>query len=788
MKFSYSWIRELVPGLTGDPAALERLITMKTAECEGIELVGAHFASAIAVRVLTVDSLPKGKNQSVTIETAPGRQATVVCGAANVRPGMTAAWLPPGTSLLGKTIGRAVIEGVTSEGMLASAAELGINRDHSGLLAIHNASPGEPLRDLHPDWIIEIDNKSLTHRPDLWGHLGMAREVAAITHNALHDPVDMSRLPAAAAPAWQVEIEDHALCPRYSALVFENVRVEPSPLPLQLRLESVGLNAINNIVDITNYVLAEIPQPMHAFDADKLAGNTIYVRRARDGEELRALNGETYQLAKTDLVIADAAGPIALAGVIGGAASAISAATTRIVLESANFQAAQVRLTSVRHKLRTDASMRFEKSLDPENTLRGLARAAALLEAVNPGIRALAGIVDNQAPPTPSAPIALPVSFIERKLGKKIGEEEITRILRSLGFVTSAPSPGLLSVTVPSWRATKDISLKDDLVEEIGRMVGYGEIEPVPPLVASTVPPADPARQFYRHLRQTLAGQGFTEVHNYSFITSADAERFHLSLAEHLAVRNPVASELTHLRRSLVPGLFKNAIGNARNYDEFRLFEIGNEIHPVSQPGLPHEITHLAALLYDSHADEHSFFELKRVAECAFPGCRLSAALQPAAFEHPTRAAEITWKTRSIGRLFQLHPSLLGDEGIEGRAFVFDVDLQLALGLYLDDEFRYTPVRKYPSSGFDLSVVAVLDKAAGEIQDLLAKLSGEALVSLDFIRVYDGPPLPPHQKSVSYRIEIGSLDHTLSSDEIAAVRERIVKGMQEAGYEIRGLD
>ncbi len=787
MKFSYKWIRELVPGLTREPAQLERLITMKTAECDGIEPVGAHFAHVVVARVLSVDSLPKGKNKSVLIDVGQGRQLKVVCGAPNVRPGMLAAWVPPGASIDGKAIGKALIEGVESEGMLASAAELGINRDHSGLLELPHAKPGEPLHDLQPDWIIEIDNKSLTHRPDLWGHIGMAREVAAITQNILQDPVHTSRLPQGDV-AWQVEIEDRSLCPRYSALVLDNVLISPSPLPLQLRLESIGLNAINNVVDITNYVLAELPQPMHAFDADKLSGKTIYVRRAHEGEQLHALNGETYELAQTDLVIADAAGPIAMAGVIGGAETAISATTTRIVLESANFQAATVRLTSVRHKLRTDASMRFEKSLDPENTIRGLARAVALLELASPGMQSIGGVIDNQTPPKLPAPITLPTSFVARKLGKTIEEHEITRILLSLGFATTVTSPGVLSVTVPSWRATKDISLKDDLVEEIGRMVGYGEIEPAPPLIASTVPPENPMRHFLRTLRQALVGQGFTEVHNYSFLTAADAQRFHLNLAEHIGVRNPIASELTHLRRSLIPGLFQNAVTNVRNFDEFRLFEIGNEIHPTQHAGLPYEVSHLAALLYDTHADEHSFFELKRVAECAFPHLLLTARLTPDFFEHPTRIADITWRDQLIGKLFELHPSLLASEGLEGRAFVFDVNVQVALELATRDEFKYKPLRKYPSSGFDLSVVAALDKPAGELQSLLTKLAGNDLVSIDFIRVYDGAPLPPGQKSVSYHLEIGSLDHTLASDEIAATRERIVNGMREQSYEIRGLD
>jgi phenylalanyl-tRNA synthetase beta chain len=786
LKFSYQWLCELVPGLATDPAELQHLITMKTAECEGVEAVGAHFANVIAARVLTAEPLPKGKNKFVTIDIGNGKTASVVCGAPNLRTGMLAPWVSPGTVVGDKTIRRAVIDGAESDGMLASAAELGINRDHSGLLELHGIQPGQHLPRLAPDWVIEIDNKSLTHRPDLWGHYGMAREVAAITGNSLRDPVDTSLLPHE-SPVVQVEIADHNLCSRYSALVFENVRVAPSPLWLQARLEHVGMNSINNIVDVTNFILAELPQPMHAFDADKLAGKTIFVRSAHPGEQLAALNGETYELSAADLVIADAAGPIALAGVIGGAASAISENTTRIVLESANFQAASVRLTSARHKLRTDASMRFEKSLDPENTVRGLARAVELFRSVCPGIQVAGGITDNRAPLTPAPAISFPVRFVSRKLGKDVTQQEITQILSALGFSVAETAPEMLTVSVPTWRATKDISVKADLVEEIGRMVGYGEITPAPPLVASVVPPANPTRLYLRQVRSRLAAQGFTEVHNYSFLNEADLRRFDLDVNEHIGVKNPIAAELTHLRRSLLPGIFKNIASNIRNFSEFRLFEIGSEIHPRRNGDLPDEIAHVVAAIYGAHADEQEFFELKRVLECAFPSARLSATAARS-FEHPTRTAEILWHGTVIGRQFELHPGVLQQEDIEGRAVLFDVDLQLAQQLAAAQHVTYVPPRKYPTSGFDLSAVADLYTPVSSIREQLIRLAGDDLAGIDFVRQYVGSPLPPGQKSVSYHLEVGALDRTLTAEEVAAIRNRIVQGMRDAGYEIRGLE
>lgn len=783
MKFSYRWIAELVEGLADPPEELERLITLKTAECEGIEAVGTHFPGVVAARVLSVEALSKGKSKSVRIDAGNGKETLVVCGAPNVRPGLLATWIQPGVSLDGRLIDRLEIDGVESEGMLASAAELCINRDGAGLLELQNVEPGDPLPGLTPDWVIDIDNKSLTHRPDLWGHYGMAREVAAITQRQLIDPVNLSLLPAGAAKI-TADIAEPNLCSRYSALTFSGVRVAPSPLWLQARLQNIGLNPINNIVDVTNYILAELPQPMHAFDADKLAGETIYVRRARYGESLAALNGETYKLSEADLVIADASGPVALAGVIGGADTAISESTTRIVLESANFQAAGVRSTSSRHKLRTDASMRFEKSLDPQNTLRGLARALQLFQEVCPGIQADGGPTDSSRELSAVPPIVLPTDFVVRKLGNAISTEEVTQILRPLGFGTVETAPGVLTVSVPSWRATKDITIKDDLVEEVGRMLGYDEIVPAPPVVASVVPPANPMRLYIRKVRRDLAAQGFTEIYNYSFTAAADVEGFELPIASHLPIKNPIASDLTHLRSSLIPGLVKNIISNVRNYSDFRLFEIGSEIRAAGTGELPEEVTHAAAALYDAHGNEQDFFELKRVLNCLFPSIHLKA-VKARTYEHPARTAEIEWCGSLIGRIFELHPSLLEVESIEGRAVLFNVDLRIAQKIAARGVVKYVPLRKFPTSGFDLSVVTDLRKPVSDIQEKLTKLAGPGLAMIEFVRQYDRPPLPPGQKSVTYHLEIGALTHTVTAEEVTEVRNRIISGMQSLGFDFR---
>jgi phenylalanyl-tRNA synthetase beta chain len=773
MKFSYNWIRELVPGLHQSPQDLLRLITMKTAECEGLEPVGAPLESASVARVAAIESIKDSHNQIVKVETARYGTKTVVCGAPNCRLGMLSVYLP---------MNPAVIAGVESHGMLASGLELGINRDHTGIVELET----EVL--LAPDTVIEVDNKSLTHRPDLWGHYGMAREVAAITHHKLHDPVHLGLLPTDQRPTEprpqgsviNVNIEDLSLCPRYSALLFENVTVAPSPLWLQYRLEAIGLNSINNIVDVTNYVMSELAQPMHAFDQEKLHGQTIFVRGARAGEQIVALNDENYSLNPANLVIADANGPIAIAGVIGGLHSAIGAATKRIVLESACFEASSVRKTSVALKLRTDASMRFEKSQDPANTVRGLARAIELLEQVSPGIRLVGGLAERKAELKAPPPIELSVDWSATKLGRAVTAHDVRSILESLGFQIAETNPGRFSVTVPSWRATKDVSIKDDLLEEVGRMLGYDSISPQAPLIASVVPPDNPMRTYQRRVRNMAAAQGFTEVSNYSFISEDMARAFHFPLESHLRVANPIASDQTLMRLSLLPGIHKNILENSRRLNSFRLFEIGREIHP-SRELLPEEIPHFAAAIYARDGDgSANLFELKRLAECLMPECELrqGAAVRP--FEHPERAAEVLWRDENIGRLFELHPSL----GVEGRAAILDLDL--ALIERLDHrEVRYQPLRRFPTSAFDLSVVAPLRDPAGNIERLLKSAAGSDLAEIEFVRQYAGAPLPEDRKSVSYRLTVGAPDRTLSSDEVTEIRNRIIDALRQANYDLR---
>jgi phenylalanyl-tRNA synthetase beta chain len=686
MKFSYNWLRELVPGLTMDVTALAQQITMKTAECEGVHDPGAF----------------------------------------------------PGASV--------------SDVAKAEGYEM--------------------------DSIIEIDNKSLTNRPDLWGHLGMAREVAAIAGLSVADPVGEMPAPASQGDL-SITIEDPDLCARFSGQRVENVKAAPSPLWMQYRLNSLGVNPINNLVDVTNYILCELGQPMHAYDAD-LLGDTIVVRAARKGEEILALNGEKYSLGEEDIVIADARRPVGIAGIIGGNDTAIRGGTRRIVLEAASFPATRVRKSSARLKLRTDASMRFEKGQDPENTVRALARAVDLLRQISPGSQA-ARPVDNYARKQPAPKIELDIDWAERKLGRPLSTEQVINIFRSLVFGVEPAGPRKLTITVPSWRATRDISIPEDLVEEIGRMVGYASITPRAPAVPAEPTPRNLQHEQQRVVRAALAGQGFTEASNYSFISEAEAALFGYQTAGLLQVANPIVAEQKYMRPSLLPGIRRNLADNSRYFSDFRLFEIGREYHK-GKDGVPLERTHLVAAIFnrdDRSREGHgaNVLEMKRVAQFILPDFRVVPEKAAAGVAHPERAAYVEAGGQRVGSLYELHPSLLD----RGRAAILDLDLD-ALQALPPQPRKYQPLRRFPTSSFDLSIVAGAHELAASLESKLRQLAGDDLAALQFLLVF---PLPQEKKSVSFRLTVGAESRTLTTDEVTRIRERVVAGIKAAGYELR---
>jgi phenylalanyl-tRNA synthetase beta chain len=419
--------------------------------------------------------------------------------------------------------------------------------------------------------------------------------------------------------------------------------------------------------------------------------------------------------------------------------------------------------------------MRFEKAQDPANTVRGLARAVELLELVCPGIRLVGGVTDAYQPLPAPPVIELSLEWLNRKLGRVVPGSEVRRILEALAFGVDEHTPGMLRVTVPSWRATKDVSIKDDLVEEIGRMIGYGTIDPAPPLVAAKPPVGNSERAFHHKVREMAAAQGFTEVYNYSFVNEELIRSFDFDLADHVEVTNPIAADQTHLRTSLLPRVWRNISDNARHFENFRLFEIGKEIHKRSE-GLPDERPHFVAAIYSRDNGEAALRELTRLADCLLKGIEIVPLTDTRPFEHPHRTASVKIRGELVGRLLELHPKMMDS----GRAAILDLDLQQLERLHPTLK-KYQSLRKYPTSAFDLSVHAGFRELVGDIERKMRDLAGADLVSLEFLRTFalEG------KQSVSFRITVGAADHTLSSDEVTAIRVRIIDGLRVAGYDLK---
>ena len=582
MYLSWRWIGEMVD-LSGtpaeDPRAFVDRFVLAVAEVDGVHVRGGGLQGVRFGRVLALRPHPNAdKLRIVAVDLGGSAPIEVVCGAANVEVGAGVAFVPPGVTLpTGLLVRDGEVRGVVSPGMLASERELGLSEDHEGLLRLDDcdAAPGTPLLQAAPiaDVLYEIDNKSVTHRPDLWGHIGFAREVAALVDRPLRLPDDSVQPTAAPPIAHGVQVATGA-CRRYLAARIDGVAIAPSPLAARLRLRSLGVRPINNVVDATNLVMLETGNPLHAFDATVLRGERVVVRTATDGEVLTTLDGQQRRLLPTDVVIADGEGPIALAGIMGGADSEIRPQTQQVLLESASFDGATIRKTSARLGLRSESSARFEKGLAPEMAAYAARRFVRTLEALCPTARLVSAIADEGAAASAGAPmpeIATAYGALRQRLGldaASLPDARIGAIFQALGCTVSqdehaGAASDAISVRVPWWRAGRDLTQAEDLVEEIGRQYGYDRIPSQPVAILAAPTPLPPMRSLDRQLRAVLAlGRGLSEVHQYSFDHEPTRARLHLQSRDaagaelpRLHLRNTLSSENVALRRDLASGL-----------------------------------------------------------------------------------------------------------------------------------------------------------------------------------------------------------------------------------------
>jgi phenylalanyl-tRNA synthetase beta chain len=798
MWLSHKILSEIVDMSGITPEEIGARLTMSTAEIEGIEHSFGHLRTIITAKVVKKQQHPNAdKLTLVDLDTGNG-QTRVVCGAPNHKEGDIVALALPGTKFSEDfVIQKSKIRGEESNGMLCSEKELGFSDSHAGILILPaDTKLGVPLSELFADKCdvrFEIDNKSVTHRPDLWGHLGFARELGAIFGRKVKSPVktELSKELNGSDPL-SIKIENPDIAPRYCGLAVKGIKIAESPEWLKARVEAIGCRPINNIVDITNYVMAELGEPLHAFDRKKLNGDTIIVRLAKPGEQLTTLDGVAHELNTEDIVIADSRGPIALAGVMGGGNSEIDANTAEIVLEAANFNPVNIRKTAQRHQSRTDAAMRFEKSLDPEICPEAILRCYELVKQVCPDASAASVLADSYPKKFPVITIDIDMNDIRAKLGAPLSDDKISGIIESLGFIVKR-SGTKLSITVPSYRATKDISIAQDIVEEVGRIFGYDNIESEAPMVPCTPPAQNHRRMFERRVKDILSrDHRMIEVYNYSFVGEDLLNRLGVNEDKELRLRNALASNQDRLRRSLVPNLITNIEFNGRFNESFRIYEHGRAYFKKSRTDseLASENFRVTGCVYKKTSSSPLFYEAKEVVADLIGQLNLKSVRFDIAtdklpvYAHPARSLKIAIDGKDAGLVFDLHPSTKSAFGIKGECAMFDLDMDILLAASrIDVKFRELP--KFPDVPYEISVIADKNDYASDIQKLIEKSSREFIRDISVFSVYEGAPIPEGKKSVSYRIVFASQDATLTPDQIESLQKGVIDSLSKKGYTLR---
>ncbi|MFA6107486.1 MAG: phenylalanine--tRNA ligase subunit beta [Candidatus Latescibacterota bacterium] len=792
MKVTCNWLKEYVDCSWDWPELVERL-TLSGTELEGADDLGARFAGIVVGHVLECGRHPGADRLSVCRVDAGDEVRTVVCGAPNVAAGQKVALALPGARLPGgMEIRPAKIRGVESSGMICAEDELGLGEDHAGILVLDPAlEPGQPLAVALGLDDVALDFEVTPNRPDCLSVLGIAREVRALNGASLRLPPSVvDEDGAAAGTSISVRVETPADCPRYVARVVRGVRIGPSPGWLQRRLRAVGLRPINNVVDVTNYVLMELGQPLHAFDLARLTDASIVVRRARPGESLETLDGVSRELTEEILVIADGRRPVAVAGVMGGAASEVTEQTTDLLLESACFEPRRVRCGRSLLQMQTEASMRFERGVDREMTPLAADRAARLIAELAGG-KVAPGAVDVAAePPTPVL-VHARVSRVNQILSTRHTAAAITRVLELLGCRVTVQGD-LLEVAVPSFRP--DLRREADLIEEVGRIQGYDGIPGSSQARAPWLRPLERPFALRRTLREHLAGLGFDEAMTNTVVES---RWLRLIDEEAAAVRltNPPTEGQACLRTSLIPSLLDVARRNLnQRLDAVRVFELGRCFRQAPSQERPGEELRLAALWtgrrsaspWQADRQEADLLDLKGALEALLEDPSLAFAAE----EHPClrrgRAARIELAGEACGYLGEAAPTLCAGFDIDRPVYIFELRFQSLLEHWQTQVPTAVPLPRFPAIARDLALVLSEDTAAARVAVEIRAACPDLIEEVELFDLYQGDQIPDGHKSLAFALRFRAPDRTLADEEAdAAVREVLERLKERCGAVLR---
>jgi phenylalanyl-tRNA synthetase beta chain len=828
MKLPLSWLAEFVT-LEAEVEELCRRLTLAGLEVENVERAAPGFSDVFVARVLKVERHPNADRLNMCdVDAGAVGRFSVVCGAPNVRAGMTAPFARLGARLIGSGHGSgdhrpanlqdapplqaAVIRGVRSEGMLCSERELGFSEDHAGIVALPDDAPiGVDLASYLRSDDTVLDIAITPNRGDCLSILGLAREVAALFGLKLKQPaVKAAMLKPRGGQAIEsglaVEILAPELCPHYAGLPIGGVKIGPSPISMRRRLESCGMRALNNVVDATNYVMLELGQPLHAFDAAQIAARRIVVRRADQApggaldREFVTLDNVRRTLDPADLLIADPEKPLAIAGIMGGLNSEVSAATTDLVLESAYFEPMTIARTARRLGLRSEASYRFERAIDRGGQIRALARVAELIVR-NAGGKVLGAAVDAEPRPPSERQVMLDLGAVNSILGVAVPGAEVRERLRALGAAVKPAGALRLAVTPPSFRP--DLNEAADFAEEIARLKGLAEIPATVPQRAATPTPPNDYRSFIGAAREVMVGAGLTELRTIAFVAPADNQRYPGMGGEAVRVTNPLSAELSELRLSLAPGLLGALRFNLnREAGAFHAFEIGKVFS--MRDGAPVEHERLAAISYGDYAlgaigqpaVAASFWTLKGVLEQWLIALGVAARVEFAGFDaageteyrflHPGRAARLLFDGEPIGYLGELHPAEAIRVEVSSPCVLSELDLVhlIAYGFLPRQEVIAPP--RYPAVRRDLALVVDRDVSAARVIAAIRESAQPLLESVEVFDVYEGGTIAPGKKSMALACRYRGKDRTLTDEEVNRTHGELIERVRRGlGAELR---
>ncbi len=800
MKYSYNWLKK-ISKTEKNSADLTEMIMLKGFELEGIENLGKKFERFVVGEILEIRKHPNADKLQLVKVDVGDEKLDVVCGAFNIKIGdkvpvaLIGAILPLEKIKIEKT----KIRGVESSGMLCAEDELGLGKNHSGIMILDtDFRTGNPLSKALEidDQIIELS--ILPNRAhDCLSHIGMAREICAMEGRKLEIEEDISVAKKMLDQKLEtgtldIKIQDEKNCLRYMGAVISDVKIGKSPRWLVNRLIACGMEPINNVVDITNYVMLELGNPLHAFDFEKIKSKegkiSIVVRKARKGDVLELLSEETLELDENDLVIADEEKPLALAGIKGGKYSGINPDTNRIVLESANFNFFSIRKSRQRHNLLTEAQARFEKGVSPVLAEKGLLRAVELLKKYAGG--KLEEVVDENFHSHKKEKVMLKMNEVEKLLGKEIDKEKALNILENLGFekVKNVKEDEKIEFEIPFWRI--DIEGRADLVEEIGRIYGYEKIKEKPILSEIGVPYKNKKRDFEWKIKNAMNALGFDEVVSYSFYGKKELENFHIS-GDHFEIENPLIKGYSYMRKTLAPSLVEKIALGQKHFQEVAIFEIGRVYQKNKNLKMPKEKLKISGAILKKNNKKEIFHQAKGAVEEMFDFLNLEK--EKFVFQKKEnekifaigKSAEILFEGNVLGKIGQISVEVCQSYDIKEKVVFFEIDFEKLFSIYQEKEKTkvFRPISKFPSLFRDISMFADFEKEATFFEKIIKEIAGKALLKSELFDVYwDGKS---KEKSLAFHLEFGLEERTLKGSEADKIMEKIIKELAESGAKAR---